>query len=123
MGGGIPILRPLTDDLAANRISEVCGILNGTTNYILTRMAREGVDFHTALAEAQRLGYAEAEPRRRRRRATTPAAKSAFWRAWPSAGASCRSRCPPGASLRSRPQIWPSPPPRICTSSSSPGPA
>ena len=62
VGGGIPILRPLTDDLAANRISEVCGILNGTTNYILTRMAREGVDFHTALAEAQRLGYAEANP-------------------------------------------------------------
>ena len=62
VGGGIPVLRPLTDDLAANRIDEVCGILNGTTNYILTRMAREGVDFHTALAEAQRLGYAEANP-------------------------------------------------------------
>ncbi len=62
VGGGIPVLRPLKDDLAVNRIREITGILNGTTNYILTEMAEKGTDFATALAEAQRLGYAEANP-------------------------------------------------------------
>ena len=62
VGGGIPILRPLCRCLAANRMEKICGILNGTTNYILTKMAREGSDLATALAEAQRLGYAEADP-------------------------------------------------------------
>ncbi len=62
VGGGIPILRPLTQCLAANRISAVYGILNGTTNYILTKMAREGATLEDALREAQRLGYAEQNP-------------------------------------------------------------
>ena len=62
VGGGIPLLRPLTQCLAANRIDEVFGILNGTTNYILTAMDARGQSFQEALADAQRLGYAEADP-------------------------------------------------------------
>lgn len=62
VGGGIPILHPLTQCMAANRIDEVYGILNGTTNYILTRMVRMGTSFEDALAEAQAKGYAEADP-------------------------------------------------------------
>ena len=62
VGGGIPILRPLTQCLAANRIDEVFGILNGTTNYILTAMDTEGRSFSDALKTAQQLGYAEADP-------------------------------------------------------------
>ena len=62
VGGGIPILRPLGTDLAANEITEIYGILNGTTNYILTKMIREGAPFETALGEAQAMGYAEADP-------------------------------------------------------------
>lgn len=62
VGGGIPIIRPLTSCLAANDLTEVCGILNGTTNYILTKMIREGLSFDTALAQAQEKGYAEADP-------------------------------------------------------------
>ena len=62
VGGGIPLLRPLTNCLAANEIEEISGILNGTTNYILTRMFRAGLSFEDALAEAQSLGYAEANP-------------------------------------------------------------
>ena len=62
VGGGIPILRPLTSCLAANELEQVTGILNGTTNYILTRMIRGGLSFDAALAEAQEKGYAEADP-------------------------------------------------------------
>lgn len=62
VGGGIPILHPLTQCMAANRIDEVYGILNGTTNYILTRMVRTGAFFSDALREAQTKGYAEADP-------------------------------------------------------------
>ena len=62
VGGGIPILRPLSVCFAANEITEVYGILNGTTNYILTQMIREGTDFDTALRDAQARGYAEANP-------------------------------------------------------------
>lgn len=62
VGGGIPVLRPLHQCLAANEIEEVFGILNGTTNYILTRMVRAGVTFEAALREAQSLGYAEQDP-------------------------------------------------------------
>ncbi len=62
VGGGIPIIRPLTSCLAANEITEICGILNGTTNYILTRMIRDGLPFDTVLRQAQELGYAEADP-------------------------------------------------------------
>ncbi|MFH0914347.1 MAG: homoserine dehydrogenase [Chloroflexota bacterium] len=63
VGGGIPLLSPLQYDLAANRIKGIYAIINGTTNYILTRMAKEGIDFPTALKQAQKLGYAEADPR------------------------------------------------------------
>lgn len=59
VGGGIPIILPLKTSLAANRISEVIGIVNGTTNYILTKMTNEGRDFSAVLAEAQEAGYAE----------------------------------------------------------------
>ncbi len=62
VGGGIPVLRPVMTDLAGNRISEISGILNGTTNYILTRMAKEGSTFDDALKEAQKKGYAEQNP-------------------------------------------------------------
>ena len=62
VGGGIPVLHPLTQCMAANRIDEVYGILNGTTNYILTRMVRTGAFFADALREAQAKGYAEADP-------------------------------------------------------------
>lgn len=58
-GGGIPIIRPLNQSLTADRIEQINGILNGTTNYILTKMAQEGSDFADVLKEAQELGYAE----------------------------------------------------------------
>lgn len=59
VGGGIPLIRPLSESLAGERISRVLGIVNGTTNYILSAMTSEGRDFDDVLAEAQRLGYAE----------------------------------------------------------------
>lgn len=62
VAGGTPIIAPLTRDLAANDVVTIHGIINGTTNYILTRMERDGANFDDALAEAQRLGYAEADP-------------------------------------------------------------
>ncbi len=62
VGGGIPILRPITQCLAANDLYEVIGILNGTTNFILTKMAEENMSFDEALALAQQLGYAERDP-------------------------------------------------------------
>ena len=62
VGGGIPIIRPLSQCLAANEILEIYGILNGTTNYILTRMIRAGLSFDAALKEAQDNGYAERDP-------------------------------------------------------------
>ena len=62
VGGGIPIIEPLKQSLGGNRINRVSGIINGTTNYILTRMADEGAAYADVLAEAQRLGYAEADP-------------------------------------------------------------
>ncbi len=62
VGGGIPIISPLKRDLSANEISSVRAIINGTTNYILTRMSREEISFSVALRQAQELGYAEADP-------------------------------------------------------------
>lgn len=62
VAGGIPLVRPLRESLLGEPISRVMGIVNGTTNYILTRMAADGVSYADALAEAQRLGYAEADP-------------------------------------------------------------
>src|SRR5206468_2790201 len=62
VAGGIPIIKVLREALIGNRITRIYGIVNGTCNYILTRMKLEGADFATVLADAQRLGYAEAEP-------------------------------------------------------------
>lgn len=62
VGGGIPVISPLKQSLGANRIQSVIGIVNGTTNYILTRMTAEAASFEEVLADAQRLGYAEADP-------------------------------------------------------------
>ena len=62
VGGGIPVIQPLKQSLGVNRIQRVTGIINGTTNYILTRMTVEGGEFADILADAQKLGYAEADP-------------------------------------------------------------
>ena len=62
VGGGIPIIGPLKHSLVSNEIQAVYGIVNGTTNYMLTRMAEDGLDYETALAEAQARGFAEADP-------------------------------------------------------------
>ena len=62
VGGGIPLIAPFKRDLLANNISAIHAIINGTTNYILTRMTKDGLDFATALRQAQELGYAEANP-------------------------------------------------------------
>lgn len=64
VGGGIPIIGPLSSDLLANDLTEVFGIVNGTTNYILSKMAKEGLEFAQALKEAQELGFAEAKPQK-----------------------------------------------------------
>ena len=62
VGGGIPVIQPLKQSLSVNRIQAVTGIVNGTTNYILTKMQTQGVSFDDVLADAQALGYAEADP-------------------------------------------------------------
>ncbi|MGB9807715.1 MAG: homoserine dehydrogenase [Thermosulfidibacteraceae bacterium] len=62
VGGGIPIIKTIKESLAGNRIKSIYGIINGTVNYILTRMEKDNVDFGTALKEAQKKGYAEADP-------------------------------------------------------------
>jgi homoserine dehydrogenase len=62
VGGGIPLIMPFQRDLVANEIKGIYAIINGTTNYILTRMAKEGIGFSSALSRAQELGYAEANP-------------------------------------------------------------
>lgn len=62
VGGGIPVIKPLKQSLGVNRLQSVIGIVNGTTNYILTKMSADNADFAEVLAEAQQLGYAEADP-------------------------------------------------------------
>jgi len=62
VGGGIPLIKPISESLAAARLTAIAAILNGTTNFILTRMAHDGWSFDAALAEAQRRGFAEADP-------------------------------------------------------------
>jgi homoserine dehydrogenase len=62
VAGGIPLIRPLKESLTGERLGRILGIVNGTTNFILSRMSDEGVGFDEALAEAQRLGYAESDP-------------------------------------------------------------
>ena len=82
-GGGIPIIRPLNTCLTADVIDEISGILNGTTNYILTKMESDGTDFETALREAQAKDMRREIPRRMWR-AMTPAARLPFFPLWPS---------------------------------------
>ena len=62
VGGGIPLLQPLNESLSANEVESIYGIINGTANYILTKMSREGLDFEEVLKEAQEKGYAEQDP-------------------------------------------------------------
>jgi homoserine dehydrogenase len=62
VGGGIPIIRPMAQCIAANKVNEIYGILNGTTNYILTEMLKNGAEFSSALMDAQKKGYAEKDP-------------------------------------------------------------
>ncbi|MDQ3952543.1 MAG: homoserine dehydrogenase [Actinomycetota bacterium] len=62
VGGGIPVVRSIRESLAGDKLVRVMGIVNGTTNFVLTRMSEEGMSFHDALAQAQALGYAEADP-------------------------------------------------------------
>ena len=62
VGGGIPIIMPMRMSLAANTYEKIAGILNGTTNYILTKMDEENIPYENVLKEAQELGYAEADP-------------------------------------------------------------
>jgi len=62
VGGGIPLVRPLKESLTGERLTRIIGIVNGTTNYVLTRMSEDGMSLAEALGEAQRLGYAEADP-------------------------------------------------------------
>src|SRR5690606_30861226 len=62
VGGGIPIIRSLVDGLASDRITKIMGIVNGTTNYILTKMSQEGLTYDDVLKQAQDLGFAESDP-------------------------------------------------------------
>ena len=62
VGGGIPIIRPMNTSMTGDKVEEISGIFNGTTNFILTKMAQEGTTFDAALKEAQELGYAERDP-------------------------------------------------------------
>jgi homoserine dehydrogenase len=62
VGGGIPLIKPMRESLVGNRVQSLIGIVNGTTNYILTKMTREGLNFNEVLSEAQELGYAETDP-------------------------------------------------------------
>ena len=72
VGGGIPILRSMREGLAANRIESLHGIMNGTTNYVLTEMEKTGEDFEVVLKRAQDLGYAERIPRSTSTASTPP---------------------------------------------------
>ncbi len=62
VGGGIPLIRPMEESLGGDNVEKIMGIVNGTTNYVLTRMSAEGITYEKALSEAQKLGYAEADP-------------------------------------------------------------
>jgi homoserine dehydrogenase len=102
VAGAIPIVRPMRDSLAGDRVDRLLGIMNGTTNYILDQMDTTGAQFADALAEAQRLGYAEADPTTRPRRPRSS-------RPWPSTRRSPSTTSTAGASPASRP---PTSPPR-----------
>ena len=125
VAGGVPIIRALRDGLAANRILALRGIVNGTCNYILTKMTDEGRDFADVLREAQAAGYAEADPTLDVE-GWTPPTSSRSWPPWPSGPAWTWPTSTPRESPRSRPPTsrrpgswatgsssWPSPrPPR-----------
>ena len=83
--GAIPIVRPLRESLLGEDIHRVIGIVNGTTNYILSRMDDDGASYHDALAEAQQRGYAERGPGRPTWKATMPEPRPLSWPRWPSA--------------------------------------
>ena len=92
VGGGIPVLHPLTQCMAANRVDEIYGILNGTTNFILTKMVKEGASFAEVLKLAQEKGYAEADHGGRGGHRRLPQ-DSVFW-IWPLDIRWTRRRCP-----------------------------
>ena len=96
VGGGIPIIRALQQGLSANLLTSVQGILNGTCNYILTRMSDSGATFEAALAEAKELGYAEPGPHLRHRRLRHGRTRRPSWprwlSGWISGSATCSSR-------------------------------
>ena len=85
-GGGIPIIRPLNSSLTADEIDEITGILNGTTNYIMTKMSADGSDFDEVLKDAQEKRGMQSAIRRRTWKAMTPAEKSRFSPHWHSEG-------------------------------------
>lgn len=98
VGGGMPLITPMCQSMLANQVKEVYGIVNGTTNYMLTRMSRENMDFSAALKEAQR--WATRRPRipRTMWTARTPVAKLPFWPALLLANRFTPGTFPPGAS-------------------------
>lgn len=109
VGGGIPIIEPIKQSLGGNRIQRVSGIINGTTNYILSRMADEGAAYAEVLADAQRLGYAEADPAADVQGEMRPT-RSPSWPGWPTEGRWSGRASPPKASTGWRPAMWPMPP-------------
>ena len=87
VAGGIPIIKTLRESLAGNRVSRIYGILNGTSNYILTTMRQSGREFAEVLAEAQKLGYAEAD----RASTSTASTRRTSWRSWQASHSAGRS--------------------------------
>ncbi len=113
VAGAIPIIRPLRDSLAGDRVERILGIVNGTTNYILDEMDTHGLGFDEALATATELGYAEADPRPTSR-ATTRRRRPPSSRASPSTRA-CRSRPCTARGSRASPPRSSTPPARPAT--------
>ena len=109
VAGAIPVIRPLRESLAGEQIVRVMGIVNGTTNFILTRMEEDGVDFDDALAEAQRLGLAERDPDRRCRRTRRRGQSGDPGRAGLRERRRRRRRAPRGDHGDQRRPMWPTP--------------
>ena len=117
VGGGTPIITPMHQCLAANHISSIRGIVNGTTNFMLTKMKRENMGFDEALKIAQQLGYAETKDPGDEWMAAMPAARSPFWPASPAGITSTRTTSRPAASATS--PLLTSRPPKSSTAPSS----
>ena len=117
VGGGTPIITPMHQCLAANVITQVQGIVNGTTNFMLTKMAREGMDFDAALKIAQQLGYAETRDPATMWTAGMPAARSGSFLPWSADTIFIPRTFRPGASGISPDRMW-SPLPNWAASSS-----